>query len=88
MIMAIAFKPGDLVSRDGTDVQRVLEINDAGDLMLVECIKEPLGSLNDDGTRGEPWLRLGEQEWNLTRRYEFAGEIVEGQTNNFIESKP
>ncbi|MFZ5744450.1 MAG: hypothetical protein ACOY7T_08230 [Pseudomonadota bacterium] len=73
----IPFKPGDIVTRDGTDRQKVLEINDAGDLMLVECISEPLGYLNDDGTRGDPWCKIGEQEWNLTRRYEHAGAVIE-----------
>ncbi len=71
------FKVGDIVSRDGTDLQRVLEINEAGDLMLVECTKEPLGYLKDDMTRDEPWCRLGEQEWNLTRRYSFAGRTID-----------
>lgn len=79
MSMAIPFKVGDIVSRDGTDLQRILEINDAGDLMLVECIREPLGSLNDDGSRGESWLKVGEQEWNLPRRYQFAGPVIEAK---------
>lgn len=74
--MTIPFKPGDIVTRDGTDRQRVIEINDAGDLMLVECIKAPLGWLNDDGSRDAPWCEIGEQEWNLQRRYVFADPVI------------
>jgi len=74
--MSIAFKVGDIVSRDGTDLQRILEINDAGDLMHVECIREPLGWLKDDGSRDEPWCRLGETEWNLPRRYHYPDDLT------------
>lgn len=75
--MAVNFKIGDLVTRDGTDVHRVLKVNGFGDCMTVECIKEPLGYLNEDGTRDTPWTRLGETEFNLCRRYEFVSEIIE-----------
>lgn len=37
----------------------------------VECIREPLGFLNADGMRGEPWTRLGEVGSNLARRYSY-----------------
>lgn len=63
------FEIGDIVTRGGDDRQRIIDVNDAGDLIEVECIKEPLGSLNEDGTRGEPWCKLGDRESNLTRRY-------------------
>ncbi|RXR28977.1 hypothetical protein [Sphingobium fluviale] len=76
--MAVPFKVGDIVTRDGTDLQKIIEINDVGDLILVECVKEPLGYLNDDGSRGTPWCAIGEQEWNLSRRYEHAGTLVDG----------
>jgi|JI6StandDraft_1071083.scaffolds.fasta_scaffold79693_1 hypothetical protein len=75
--MALPFKVGDIVTRDGTDLQKIIEINDVGDLILVECIKEPLGYLNDDGSRDTPWCALGEQEWNISRRYEYAGSLIE-----------
>lgn len=74
------FKVGDLVSRDGTDVQRVTEINEAGDLITVVCIEEPPGFLEDDGTRGEPWCKVGETETNLARRYQYAGDLIDGTT--------
>jgi hypothetical protein len=73
----LPFKVGDLVTRDGTDVHRVVDMNEHGDLMEVECVKEPAGFRNEDGTRAEPWVRVGEREWNLPRRYEHAGEIID-----------
>lgn len=63
-------------TRDGTDRQRVIEINDDGDLMLVECIKVPLDHLNEDGSRDKPWCEFGEQEWNLPRRCSYPEELV------------
>jgi hypothetical protein len=75
----IKFKVGDLVTRDGTDIHRVIEADDGSGLILVECVKEPLGFLEEDGvTRGAPWTRKGERESNLTRRYSFAGAELEG----------
>lgn len=70
------FQVGDIVTRDGTDRQRVIEINDAGDLMLVECIKAPLGYFNEDSSRDKPWCDVGDQEWNLPRRYSYPEELV------------
>lgn len=73
---ATTFRVGDLVTRDGTDLQRVIEAN--GDLITVECVKEPLGWLQEDGvTRDEPWCKVGDREENLARRYEHAGPIIE-----------
>lgn len=72
------FRVGDLVTRDGTDVQRVIEIDDDGECITVKCVKEPLGLLLEDGTRAAPWCRVGETEFNLARRYEFAGDILDG----------
>lgn len=71
------FEKGDIVTRDGTDRQLVLDVNDVGDMITVECIKEPLGAINDDGTRDDPWCRLGEIEDNLARRYSYADDTVE-----------
>lgn len=73
----VDIKAGDIVTRDGTDLQRVLWID--GDLLEVECIKAPLGSLNDDGTRAAPWCNVGDRETNLTRRYDLAGELIDGE---------
>ncbi len=71
------FKVGDLVSRDGTDVHRIIAVNGAGDLIDVECIREPLGYLNDDGSRDTPWTRLGETEIGLASRYDHVGAVID-----------
>lgn len=63
------FKIGDTVTRDGTDIQKVIDVNCAGDLIHVECIKEPLGRRDENGERGDPWCRVGDLEWNLASRY-------------------
>lgn len=76
----IVFQVGDVVTRSGDDRQRVLEINEAGDLIHVECIKEPLGFPNEDGTRAAPWCRIGDKEWNLVRRYSYPDDLlIEGE---------
>ncbi|UYO50318.1 hypothetical protein KQX64_07010 [Rhodopseudomonas palustris] len=72
---------GDIVTRDGTDLHRVIGTNGtaeyAPDLIDVVCIKEPEGLLNEDGvTRDEPWTRLGEIESNLAARYTLVGDAV------------
>ena len=72
----IKFQTGDIVTRDGSDRQRILEVSECGDLIHVECVKEPIGWLNDDGTRDAPWCKIGETEWNLARRYSFHDELV------------
>lgn len=51
------FEVGDIVSRDRSDLQRVVE--SSCDLITVVCIKEP----------AEGWVKLGEREDNLSRRY-------------------
>lgn len=61
-------------------MHRVIEVDDDEDLIDVECIKEPEGGPYPDGTPYEPWIRLGEQECNFARRYEFAGQLVDGAT--------
>lgn len=68
------------MTRSGVDRQKILEINEAGDLLHVECIREPLGFLNDDGFRDAPWCRIGDREWNMARRYSYPDDLlVEGQ---------
>jgi hypothetical protein len=62
------FQVGDLVTRDGTDVQRILSLG--YDTLTVECVRAP-----DDG-----WCEVGDTEFNMSRRYSFAGEEVAGQT--------
>ena len=65
--MTNRFAAGDLVTRDGTDVHRVLWVNDTQDGMEVVCVKAPASG----------WTTVGEREFNLTRRYEFSGEIID-----------
>lgn len=65
------FRVGDLVTRDGTDIHRVTEIDNDYFCLTVECIKAPLGG----------WCKVGEIERNLSRRYDFAGEIIDAPTS-------
>jgi hypothetical protein len=49
---------GMIVTRSGTDRLRV--ISSTPDLIEVVCIKEPVIEYCD-GTRGEPWIKVGER---------------------------
>ncbi len=74
------FNDGDLVTRDGTDLQRVSNVGPSGDYIDVICLYEPLGYLLEDGiSRGEPWCRVGDTEGNMARRYSLiqAGDALE-----------
>ncbi|CAM5762040.1 hypothetical protein [Bosea minatitlanensis] len=75
------FQPGDEVTRDGTDIHVVVDTNGcdkyAPDGMTVRCTKEPLGYLNDDGTRSDPWTKIGEEEFNICSRYDFVDPAIE-----------
>lgn len=54
------FKVGDLVTRGGDDVQRVLDVGEDGYWLKVECIKAPASG----------WCKVGDiEEHNLARRY-------------------
>lgn len=75
-VSRLKFRVGDIVTRDGTDRQRIIEINDAGDLIHVECIRAPLGWLNDDGSRGASWCEIGDREWNIPWRYDYPEETM------------
>jgi hypothetical protein len=70
------FQVGDVVTRAGDDRQKILEINDGGDLIHVECIKEPMGFLTVHGTRRDPWCRLGDREWNMASRYSYPDDLL------------
>ena len=61
------FRVGDVVTRDGTDLQRISEIS-SPDLMLFVCIREPAGD--------PPWCRVGEDEWNVPWRYSYPDELT------------
>lgn len=54
----MSFRVGDIVSRDGTDRQEVIEVGEYGEIK-VKCVKAPK-------TR---WIKIGEVETNLSRRY-------------------
>lgn len=56
-------EPGDIVTRDGTDRQRVLAVDDL--MVHVVCILPP-----DAG-----WCNVGDEEKNLARRYTHAVTI-------------
>ena len=55
----IQFKVGDVVSRDGTDEQEVIEVDHEWGLITIKCIKEPINR----------WIKIGETEYNLPDRY-------------------
>jgi len=61
----IKYEIGDIVSRDGTDEQEILEIDYNYILLTVKCVKEPKIWEGSD----EPWIKLGDEESNLIRRY-------------------
>lgn len=55
----IKYEPGDLVTRDGSDLHVIESIDYDYMIMTVRCIKEP-----DD-----KWIEFDETEDNLIRRY-------------------
>lgn len=67
------FIVGDIVTRDGTDEQEVIDVNWAGDLIDVRCIKAPAAW--EDGVT---WCKVGDVESNLARRYELVRSAVDG----------
>jgi hypothetical protein len=77
------FVVGDIVTRDGRDEQRVTATTEerAGpgcpEMITVECIKEPPGFVDDDGSVWEPWCKLGDVEENLTRRHCYVDQQKE-----------
>lgn len=59
------FGVGDFVTRDGTNVHRVISLDGPGaDMGEFLCVVEPARWEDND-----PWIRPGEIESNLTRRY-------------------
>lgn len=54
------WRPGDIVTRDGTDEHEIVGID--GDLIDVVCVKAP----------SVPWAEVGDIESNLTRRYSWV----------------
>lgn len=62
------FEPGDIVTRGGDDLQRVLDVDEEGFCMTVVCIRAPASG----------WCKVGEEEHNLCRRYSFPSDAIEG----------
>lgn len=58
------FTVGDYVSRDGTDIHYVVELD--SDLITVVCIIAP----------ADKWVKPGELEDNLTRRYNLIDKTL------------
>lgn len=70
--MSDLFQVGDIVTRMGDDLHRILQISSYGDSMLVECIRPDKGVVvDDDGNLSEPCYKIGDKEWNLPRRYSY-----------------
>lgn len=53
------FAVGDYVTRDGSDVQFVRELNEDGSCGFFVCVVAPSSG----------WCAVGEEEFNLCRRY-------------------
>jgi hypothetical protein len=60
--LPVSFLAGDIVTRDGTDEHEVIEIDKDSYCMTVRCIKAPESR----------WATVGEEEFNLVRRYAFV----------------
>ena len=60
------FRVGDIVTRDGTDLQRIVAINDAGDLIDVVCIQP-----SEFG-----WCKVGDTEVNVAWRYNYPDQLL------------
>lgn len=71
------FQVGDLVTRMGADVQRVTKADDGYGCITVVCVKAPPGWVDEDGKPQEPWCKVGDVEHNLSRRYSYAGGVVD-----------
>lgn len=91
--MSDLFQVGDIVTRRGDDLHRILQISSCGDSMLVECIRPDKGSVvDDDGTLSDPCYKIGDQEWNLPRRYSYPefmtieGEAAHRQTYDITDA--
>lgn len=76
------FKKGDVVSRDGTDEYLIYDINSAGDLIEVICIKELLTS-----PRNSPWMLINETKSDPSNRYIFKYHIINWQEKLKIINK-
>jgi hypothetical protein len=62
MAQYCTFRVGDLVTREGTDLHRVLSLTEDSYAGEFECVQAP-----ETG-----WCKVGDIEHNVTRRYAFA----------------
>lgn len=72
------FQKGDLVTRDGSDVHRVIEEDEGYGNITVLCIKAPVSG----------WIKVGETEQNLSGRYSYAGDVVDGVATRIAGALP
>ncbi len=56
-----SFAIGDIVTRDGSDRQKVIEVGEYNDI-TVECVEAARGG----------WCRVGDREVNLEGRYQLV----------------
>ncbi len=61
---------GDLVTRDGTDVHKVISLEPDGFAGEFVCVVEPALRGNEE----TPWITLGDTQYNLCRRYSLVEE--------------
>jgi hypothetical protein len=61
-------KPGDRVTRDGTDVHEVLSLTEDGHSGEFRCVRAPASG----------WCRVGAVEYNLAARYTPVGDPLAG----------
>ncbi|AWV14888.1 hypothetical protein A3862_04685 [Methylobacterium sp. XJLW] len=63
---------GDLVTRDGTDIHRVVDHNGSDgyppDGFTVVYVKAPASG----------WCKVGDEEFNTCRRCEWVDDVIEG----------
>ncbi len=67
--MKCDFKIGDIVTRNGTDEHLIMDINEPGDLIHVQCLSADPGGI----------YQVGDEEWNIPTRYDFVRSSVDIQ---------
>jgi hypothetical protein len=60
----MSFQVGDIVTRDGSDLQRIISATD--DVVEVECVRPPRSR----------WCRVGERETNMAARYSYPADLL------------
>jgi hypothetical protein len=62
------FREGDIVTRGGDDLQRITELDEDNHCLTVVCTRAPASG----------WCKVGDVERNLSRRYCYATDAIEG----------